>query len=69
MKEHQKQSLAGELLDECELTLGELCRVCSVSEDRIVELVEEGIVDPGGRDPQRWRFRSISVRRVRCAVT
>ncbi|MDX1572023.1 MAG: chaperone modulator CbpM [Xanthomonadales bacterium] len=69
MTRREHQSLSGELLDEGgELTLGELCRICSVSEDRIMELVEEGIVEPGGRDPSRWRFRSVSVRRVRCAV-
>ena len=35
--------------------------------DRIVEFVEEGVIEPIGRDPARWRFRAISVRRVRCA--
>jgi chaperone modulatory protein CbpM len=33
----------------------------------VYELVEEGVLEPAGRDPQRWRFHGISVRRVRCA--
>ena len=36
--------------------------------ERVVTLVEEGIVEPRGRDPARWRFQGVSVRRVRCAV-
>jgi chaperone modulatory protein CbpM len=61
--------LSGEVLEEeVELTLGDLCRACGLPSDRVYELVEEGIVDPLGRDPARWRFHGISVRRVRCAL-
>ncbi len=61
--------LSGEVLEEdVELTLVELCRTCRVLPERLSELVEEGIVEPMGRDPQHWRFRGASVRRVRCAM-
>lgn len=61
--------LSGEVLEEeVELTLGDLCRACGLPSDRVYELVDEGIVDPLGRDPARWRFHGISVRRVRCAL-
>jgi chaperone modulatory protein CbpM len=61
--------LSGDILEEeVELTLGDLCRACGLPADRVYELVEEGIVDPLGRDPARWRFHGISVRRVRCAL-
>lgn len=61
--------LSGEVLEEdVELTLAELCRVCQLPAERVVTLVEEGIVEPRGRDPARWRFQGVSVRRVRCAV-
>jgi len=61
--------LTGDLLDEdVELTLAEFCRTCSLPAERVRELVEEGIIDPLGRDPARWRFRWVSVRRVRCAL-
>ncbi len=61
--------LSGEVLEEdMELTLVELCRTCRVPTERLLELVEEGIVEPMGRDPEHWRFRGASVRRARCAL-
>lgn len=61
--------LTGEVLEEeVELTLGELCRACQVSAERVLQLVEEGVVEPRGRDPARWRFHGVSVRRARCAL-
>lgn len=59
----------GELLDdETELTLADLCRACEVTAEQILALVEEGLVDPLGREPRYWRFHSIHLRRVRCAL-
>ncbi len=67
-KKRTRSLLRGELLDESiELTLAELCRVCQLPAERIFEFVDEGIVEPRGRDPARWRFRSVSIRRVRRA--
>ena len=61
--------LTGEVLEEeVELTLAELCRACRLPAERVFELVEEGVVEPVGRDPVRWRFRGVSVRRVRCVL-
>ena len=61
--------LSGEVLEEdAELTLVELCRVVRLPAERVTELVEEGIVEPLGRDPARWRFGGASVHRVRCAL-
>ena len=55
----------GELLDETmELTLADLCRACQLPAERVIELVEEGVVEPRGRGPARWRFQSLSIRRV-----
>ncbi len=60
--------LSGEVLEEdVELTLAELCRVCRLPAEQLFELVEEGVVEPIGREPARWRFRGLSVRRIRCA--
>lgn len=59
--------LSGEIFEEeIELSLAELCRACQLPAERVVELVDEGVIEPVGRDPARWRFRGISVRRVRC---
>lgn len=61
--------LSGDLLaDEFELTLQELCAVCRVPVERIVELAEEGAVVPLGRDVGSWRFRAVAVYRVRSAL-
>ncbi|MCP4288429.1 MAG: MerR family transcriptional regulator [Gammaproteobacteria bacterium] len=60
--------LSGEVLEEeVELTLAELCKACQLPAEQVFDLVDEGVVDPLGRDPSSWRFRGISVRRVRCA--
>lgn len=61
--------LTGEVLDEGgELTLAELCQVCRVPAEQVFELVEHGVVEPVGRNPTRWRFHRVSIRRVRRAV-
>ncbi len=69
MRKKPTTLLSGEVLEEeLELTLAELCRVCRVPAERVFELVEEGVVEPRGRGPARWRFRGLSVWRVRCAL-
>lgn len=61
--------LNGELLEEdVELSLAEICQACRVPAEQIVELVSEGIIEPIGQGQRQWRFRAISVRRVRCAL-
>ena len=62
--------LSGEVLEEeVELTLAELCHACQVPAERVFELVEEGMLEPLGREPSHWRFRGGSLRRVRFALT
>lgn len=61
--------LSGDVLGEdVELTLVELCRSCQLPAERVYELVDEGIIEPLGREPAGWHFRWTSVRRVRCAL-
>jgi len=53
-----------DLLDETvEFTLEDLCRICGVHERFIVEIVEEGVVEPRGVVGE-WRFTGIAVTRV-----
>lgn len=62
------QLLSGDIFEEdIELSLAELCRACRLPAERVFELVQEGVIEPVGRDPACWRFQAISVRRVRCA--
>ncbi|TNF98518.1 MAG: MerR family transcriptional regulator [Gammaproteobacteria bacterium] len=59
--------MTGEILEQdVELTLGELCKACQTSAEQVFELIQEGVIEPRGREPSRWRFSGISVRRVRC---
>jgi len=60
--------LSGEVLEEeIELTLAELCRACQLPAEQVFDLVDEGVIEPLGRELSSWRFAGISVRRVRCA--
>ena len=53
--------------DPTELTLAEVCCTCAVQTEFIVELVEEGVLAPAGREPRRWRFTYAHLRRARVA--
>lgn len=50
--------------DEEDVSMIRLCRICDHSPDEIIELVEEGILEPRGRSKREWRFSFISVERV-----
>jgi chaperone modulatory protein CbpM len=38
------------------LSLSELCEITVAPEDHIIQIVEHGIVEPLGGDPESWRF-------------
>ena len=64
-KENRNHVLQSEVIEtRIDLSLSDLCEVCSVSSERIVRLVDEGLVEPVGREPAEWRFSGRSVRRV-----
>ena len=68
MANELQKLLSGEILEEqIELSLVELCRACRLSAEQVFELVEEGIVEPRGRQPASWRFAGVSIQRVRRA--
>lgn len=66
--------LNGILLDEhTELSLNDLCCACSRSAEWIIELVEEGALEPVQQEPMRqlesqWRFTADSLQRARTAM-
>ena len=69
MKNEVLSLLSGDVLEEdVELTLADLCRACRLPAERVYELVEEGVVEPVGRQPGGWRFRGISLYRVQIAL-
>jgi chaperone modulatory protein CbpM len=58
-----------DLLDETlELTLADICRICSVQEQLVVEIVEEGIVEPLGAGQPQWRFTGVAVTRIQRVI-
>ncbi len=66
MNEMKEKVLEGLLLDEgCELSLAELSRACSMHAEWLLELVEEGILEPRGRGPLEWRFEAPALQRAR----
>jgi len=54
--------------EQMDLTLDDLCRVCSTQVDQLTALVEEGVIAPEGETPAGWRFSGVQLRRVRVAV-
>jgi chaperone modulatory protein CbpM len=47
------------------VSLGDLCRICGSHADWIIELVDEGILEPVGTSRGTWRFDSVSITVVR----
>jgi chaperone modulatory protein CbpM len=69
MRDENRPVINGFVLDETTtLTLDELSCACSVRIERIVELVEEGILDPVGDELGEWCFPGSSLGRARVAM-
>ena len=63
------KTLTGILLDErAELSLHDLCHACSTSTAWVVELVDEGVLEPIGHEQAHWRFYGPSLLRARAAM-
>lgn len=62
-------TITGTLLDEhSTLTLSQLSRACSVHTEIIIELVDEGVIEPLGGNRADWRFPSSCLYRIRTSV-
>ncbi|MCP5420666.1 MAG: MerR family transcriptional regulator [Gammaproteobacteria bacterium] len=61
--------ISGTLLDDSvNLSLYELCRLCGVNAERIMDMIDEGLIEPGGAHPREWRFGGRAVVRVQVAL-
>lgn len=59
----------GEILDEnIELSLDELAQRCAVHTELVLEMVEEGVLEPRGEAPGQWYFSGHDLVRLRKAV-
>ncbi len=62
-------TLTGTVLDEdMRCNLGDLCRLCGVPADSILEMIDEGMLCPQGNTPKEWRFTALEIRRVQTAI-
>lgn len=69
MKKETTTALSGIVLDDdLDFSLRELCRICAINAETIIEMVEEGVVEPQGVGPREWRFRATSLRRVQITL-
>jgi len=59
----------GEILDEnVELSLTDLARRSAVHIEIIIELVQEGVLEPRGKVPEQWRFSGPDLIRLHRAL-
>jgi chaperone modulatory protein CbpM len=56
------------LEEQTQLTLADLCGACAVQAERIIELVDAGVLEPQGREPAHWTFTGNSLHRARKAL-
>jgi chaperone modulatory protein CbpM len=50
------------------LTIDELCLTCAVRSQYILELIQEGVIDPlNDGNPEDWRFSSLHERQTKLA--
>jgi chaperone modulatory protein CbpM len=69
MPRQQPEVLTGTVVDEAvELTLEEVSFYCAVHEERILALVEEGVVNPRGDGRRGWRFAGVAITRAARAI-
>ena len=50
-----------------DLSLQELSRCCGCSVEWVLELVDEGVLEPSGQQPIDWRFDDSSIHRTGAA--
>ncbi len=60
--------LCGYIIEnETRLTLRQLCDACAVRAEYIIELVDEGFIEPSGVEKSHWCFSGVSMQRVQKA--
>jgi len=68
MKKELLPVLEGLILEEdCSLTIRQICRVCAVHAERVLELVDEGILESTGATAGQYRFHADSLGRAKMA--
>ncbi|WP_033411797.1 chaperone modulator CbpM [Methylosarcina fibrata] len=61
--------ISGTLLDETmRFTLVELCRYAEATPERVIEMVDEGVLEPQGASVHTWRFDTKALKRLQIAI-
>jgi chaperone modulatory protein CbpM len=61
--------LRGTVLDEqVTFTLHELCDACGVRRQLVIEMVEEGVIEPAQRSEKEWEFHGHALVRAQRAL-
>ncbi len=61
--------ISGTILDEnTKFTLVELCHYGKTSAEYVIEMVEEGVLEPEGLSPPEWRFDAMALKRLQSAM-
>jgi chaperone modulatory protein CbpM len=69
MTKGEKRVLTGVVLDErISFTLSELSSTCQVPAEIVVDMVQEGLLEPEGSSPGEWRFTGHALWRARTAL-
>ena len=69
MTKNEVNPMSGTIFDETtEITIVELCDVCSVDRKLVDEMIDEGILEPTDARQERRRFPYSSVRRTRIVI-
>ncbi len=69
MSPSQQAALQGILVDESTLlSVDDLCRICAIERNHVVQFVEEGVLEVDAADAAEWRFRGGALRRARTAL-
>jgi chaperone modulatory protein CbpM len=70
MDEDKMLPQAGAIIleEQSDLSLNEVCQACAVRVETIIELVDEGVLSPIGREPHHWRFTGTHLRRATVAI-
>lgn len=57
--------LHGSIIEESDsISLVEFCQICQTDIEWVTALVQEGVLEPTGSEPERWSFSGISLRRA-----
>jgi chaperone modulatory protein CbpM len=61
--------LKGVLIDEqTQMSLADICRACSRHAEWVIELVDEGVLEPVGPSPEHWYFSAMALQRALVAA-